>query len=392
MKGKQSPGALAAGALATRNFIRGSLLNNKSVKVLFYFSLEILRMKIYYTKVTGWRHWRLKTSSSTPVSKALVSKGPVPKGPGALAAGIIFALEYIKKEKIMIKIEDLLEAGVHFGHRVTKWNPRMAPFIFGERNGIHIIDLIQTVNYLDEASKFLEQLSRGNSGRSLGAQNAESSPKSGNSKQILFVGTKKQASSLIESCANKINGIIDGGNGQSRTHNSSISAHYVNHRWLGGLLTNWSTMKICIDQLNELEKREQNGELQSLPKKERSILKKQYEKLNKFFGGIKNMKQRPDVVIIVGQDYEMNAVRECNKLQNTADLSDDKTRSAFADKRTRGTDSTSGGNLQSGRLRTITLLDTNCDPSLADIFVPANDDSTKSLELILGQFTKVLCE
>jgi hypothetical protein len=87
MKGKQSPGALAAGALATRNFIRGSLLNNKSVKVLFYFSLEILRMKIYYTKVTGWRHWRLKTSSSTPVSKALVSKGPVPKGPESLDTG-----------------------------------------------------------------------------------------------------------------------------------------------------------------------------------------------------------------------------------------------------------------------------------------------------------------
>lgn len=230
-----------------------------------------------------------------------------------------------------MKIENLLEAGVHFGHRVTKWNPRMAPFIFGERNGIHIIDLIQTLNYLDEASKFLEQFAR----RSKSAN-------------VLFVGTKKQASSLIEQCANKING------------NDSLHAHYVNHRWLGGLLTNWSTMKICIDQLNDLEKREQNGEFQNLPKKERSILKKQSEKLNKFFGGIKKLKQRPDVVIIVGQDHEMNAVRECNKLQEV------------------------------NTLRTITLLDTNCDPSLADIFVPANDDSTKSIELILGEFTNAL--
>jgi len=278
----------------------------------------------------------------------------------------------------MVKIEQLLEAGVHFGHRVTKWNPRMAPFIFGERNGIHIIDLIQTVNYLDDASKFLEQLK----GRNTGTTTSQT-------KNILFVGTKKQASSLIENCANKINGITAEGH-----HNSSsgISAHYVNHRWLGGLLTNWSTMKICIDQLNELEKREQTGELQALPKKERAILKKQHEKLNKFFGGIKNLKQRPDVVIIVGQDVEMNAVRECNKLQNMADLSEAPATS-FSRQTTTASSITpnkrKSGN--SGKLRTITLLDTNCDPSLADIFVPANDDSTKSLELILGEFTKVLC-
>jgi small subunit ribosomal protein S2 len=288
----------------------------------------------------------------------------------------------------MVKVEDLLEAGVHFGHRVTKWNPRMAPFIFGERNGIHIIDLIQTLNYLDEASKFLEQLNRTPKSTSESSNGGQK----GNAKQILFVGTKKQASSLIELCANKINGV---GTAGSQSTNSSIVAHYVNHRWLGGLLTNWSTMKICIDQLNDLEKREANGELQSLPKKERSILKKQHEKLNKFFGGIKNMKQRPDVVIIVGQDHEMNAVRECNKLQNTADLS---SREVKPSSPTSGNASFNKNRTEkattaiSSRLRTITLLDTNCDPSLADIFVPANDDSTKSLELILGQFTKVLSE
>ena len=280
----------------------------------------------------------------------------------------------------MVKIEALLEAGVHFGHRVTKWNPRMAPFIFGERNGIHIIDLIQTLNYLEEASKFLEQFAtRGNnnSGKATGENSSKSGTKS--SKNVLFVGTKKQASGLIESCAHQLN------------ENSSVSAHYVNHRWLGGLLTNWSTMKICIDQLNDLEKREGNGELQTLPKKERAILKKQQEKLNKFFGGIKNLKQRPDVVLIIGQDHEMNAVRECNKLQNTTDISDtsaSQNRSGFQkNTEKRKTEVTQQNNT---KLRTITLLDTNCDPQLADIFVPANDDSTKSLELILGQFTKVL--
>ena len=311
----------------------------------------------------------------------------------------------------MVKIEQLLEAGVHFGHRVTKWNPRMAPFIFGERNGIHIIDLIQTLNYLDEASKFLEQLNRG------GRSNSSTSSTGDNnniSKQILFVGTKKQASNLIEVCANKINGLVGSsgsfdtvgdatatlGTHREGSSNSAVSAHYVNHRWLGGLLTNWSTMKICIDQLNDLEKRESNGELQTLPKKERSILKKQHEKLNKFFGGIKNLKQRPDIVIIIGQDIEMNAVRECNKLQNTADLSDASSASG-ASSRTSLMGNTNRNPSQQmfkrkgdfsglGKLRTITLLDTNCDPSLADIFIPANDDSTKSLELILGEFTTVL--
>ena len=296
----------------------------------------------------------------------------------------------------MVKIEQLLEAGVHFGHRVTKWNPRMAPFIFGERNGIHIIDLIQTLNYLDEASTFLEQFAGAGASR----------------KQILFVGTKKQASSLIELCANTINGLVEGSDlvaleasgKNSGLLNEASFAHYVNHRWLGGLLTNWSTMKICIDQLNDLEKREALGELQTLPKKERSILKKQHEKLNKFFGGIKNMKQRPDVVIIVGQDVEMNAVRECNKLQNTG-ASHNFTPTNVVPSSLKGA-RTTGGNSSSapartkvnmsksdgapGKLRTITLLDTNCDPSLADIFIPANDDSTKSLELILGEFTTIL--
>ena len=176
----------------------------------------------------------------------------------------------------MVKIEELLEAGVHFGHRITKWNPRMAPFIFGERNGIHIIDLIQTAQYLNETTNFLKNFKKPLANESL-------APASNRRKEILFVGTKKQASSLIEFAANKINGMsealspiaLSGSTvelsekaNQPTQSNRTITAHYVNHRWLGGLLTNWATMKICIDHLNTLETREAKGELNTLPKKE----------------------------------------------------------------------------------------------------------------------------
>jgi small subunit ribosomal protein S2 len=256
----------------------------------------------------------------------------------------------------MVKIQDLLESGVHFGHRVTKWNPRMAPFIFGERNGIHIIDLVQTLQYLNEISNFLKDFKRETV--RLGERNSRP-------KEILLVGTKKQASSLVQNMAETLNiNFQSNGNDGSR---APFHAHYVNHRWLGGLLTNWETMRLCIEQLNTLEGRETSGETDALPKKERAILKKQTEKLQKYFGGIKSMKDKPSLVIIVGQDFEMNAVRECQKIQNMMELRD-------------GTNS----------LRTITLLDTNCDPSLADLFVPANDDSTKSIEVILNTFTQAL--
>jgi len=256
----------------------------------------------------------------------------------------------------MVKIQDLLESGVHFGHRVTKWNPRMAPFIFGERNGIHIIDLVQTLQYLNEISNFLKDFKR---------ETVRHAERTSRPKEILLVGTKKQASSLVQNMAETLNTNFQStGNDRSR---APFHAHYVNHRWLGGLLTNWETMRLCIDQLNTLEAREASGETDALPKKERAILKKQTEKLQKYFGGIKTMKDKPSLVIIVGQDFEMNAVRECQKIQNMMELRD-------------GTNS----------LRTITLLDTNCDPSLADLFVPANDDSTKSIEVILNTFTQAL--
>lgn len=262
----------------------------------------------------------------------------------------------------MVHIQDLLEAGVHFGHRVTRWNPRMAPFIFGSRNGIHIIDLIQTLHYLNETSNFLKDFV------------VQTQRNSGKTKHILLVGTKRQASALIEQMAHTIQSV----------ENQGLAVHYVNHRWLGGLLTNWETMKICIDQYNSLQAREQSGELQTLPKKEQAVFRKQSEKLQKFFGGMKTMTERPSLVIIVGQDIEMNAVRECQKIQAMLDLQEGRSFEASGQQNNQKT------RTSEFQLRTITLLDTNCDPSLADLFVPANDDSTKSIECILQNWTRAL--
>ena len=338
-----------------------------------------------------------------------------------------------------MNIEKLLEAGVHFGHRVTKWNPRMAPFIYGERNGIHILDVVQTMQFVEETSEFLEKFKnepslrtfakpkqmgrkKGPNGRDFeeNSKNTDSgkpgAPSRLRKKDVIFVGTKKQASYLIQKAAHTINGfqpvfdsdvanevgmasssvpssLPDGFLGESK--NSKIVAHYVNHRWLGGLLTNWSTMKICIQQLNDLEKRNSAGEFENLPKKERSNLKKDYEKLMKFFGGIQHLKDIPDLVFIIGQDSEMNAVRECLKLQKmntgTAKPRNPAGQDLQSGLRPNSPPSVAPAKVWQG-LRTITLLDTNCDPELADLFIPANDDSAKSLTLLLDQFTKVLSD
>lgn len=281
----------------------------------------------------------------------------------------------------MIPIEDLLEAGVHFGHRVNKWNPKMAPYIFGERNGVHIIDLIQTLGYLEESYLFLSKYtSKGNStARVSGGSSSQSSSAkpfgNGIGQKVLFVGTKKQVSSII----------------QQEAENSQ--SNYVNHRWLGGLLTNWTTIKLCIAKLKSLrasglfelaENTPQNSSNSPLggvtTKKEKALLKKQYEKLKKFFAGIENMAEIPDIVIIVGQDCEMNAVKECQKLASSwrAENSQSKL------------DPKNSGIKTTPLPRTITILDTNCDPSLADLFIPANDDSTKSVELILTKLGEAI--
>lgn len=213
----------------------------------------------------------------------------------------------------MIQLAEMVKAGMHYGHQARRWNPRMSPYIYGERNGVHIIDLIQTYKHLVEISDFVtEQTKQG--------------------KTFLFVGTKNQADELIEKYAQK--------------HKNTA---YVNHRWLGGMLTNWKTIRTSIATLKQYEKDEENGQFDRLPKKEAALKRQQKERLVRYLGGLKDMTRLPDIVVIVGQVEELNAVRECQKLG----------------------------------LRTITVLDTDCDPKLADLFIPANDDSVASIEYIL---------
>ena len=214
-----------------------------------------------------------------------------------------------------ITIDNMVEMGLHFGHQAKKWNPKMAPYIYTKRNGVHIIDLIQTCSHLKQVSEFLTDCAA-------------------KGKTFLFVGTKKQAAGFIANTATQSN------------------SFYVNQRWLGGMLTNWKTMKSSIAKLNELELKEKTDGFRQLPKKEAALCKKQKERLQKYLGGVKDMRQVPDVVIIIGQPEEMNAVLECKKLG----------------------------------IRSVTVLDTNCDPTIADLFVPANDDSVTSLKFLLKMF------
>lgn len=216
-------------------------------------------------------------------------------------------------------IDEMVKMGLHFGHHARNWNPKMAPYIHSKRNGVHIIDLIQTYSYLKKASQFLTK-------------------SAAQGKTFLFVGTKRQATRLIAKAA------IDS------------QSFYINQRWLGGMLSNWKTMTLSIIKLNELEVREKYGGFEKLPKKEAALLRKQKERLDKYLGGVKQMGRIPDVLIIIGQPNEMNAVRECQKL---------------------------------GR-QNVTILDTDCDPSLADFFVPANDDSVPSLTFLLTTFVKAI--
>lgn len=220
---------------------------------------------------------------------------------------------------MITSIDEMVKVGLHFGHQARKRNPKMAPYIYAEKNGIHIIDLIQTYSHLKQVCQVL-------------AQNAAQR------KTFLFVGTKKQAAKLVANTALECN------------------AFYVNQRWLGGMLTNWQTMKKSIAKLNELEAAEKRGLFKTLPKKEAASSKKRKDRLEKYLGGLKNMLTIPDIVIIVGQPEEINAVRECKKLG----------------------------------IKTVTILDTDCDPSLADLFIPANDDSVRSLKFIFTQFSTAI--
>nr|QXM16272.1 ribosomal protein S2 [Chaetoceros gracilis]QXM17255.1 ribosomal protein S2 [Chaetoceros muellerii] len=215
-----------------------------------------------------------------------------------------------------ITLAQLLDAGVHFGHKAYRWNPKMFPYIYTERNNIHILDLVQSAQLLKEANTYVQA-------------------EAGKDKIFLFIGTKRQASNVIAQEAKRCN------------------SYYVNHRWLGGMLTNWVTLKSRIDRLKTLEKEEADQLFNLLPKKEASLRRKELEKLRKHLNGVKDMPRIPDIAIIVDQKREITAVRECRKLG----------------------------------IPIISILDTNCDPDLVDIPIPGNDDAVRSIKLILRSLT-----
>jgi small subunit ribosomal protein S2 len=220
-----------------------------------------------------------------------------------------------------ITLSELLDAGVHFGHQASRWNPKMFPYIYSEQNGIHVIDLIQTSRLLTYATDYVRRNAREN-------------------KTFLFIGTKRQATNIIAEEAKK------------------CDAFYVNHRWLGGMLTNWKTVQTRVTYLKELDKREQDGELDLLPKKEAALLRREHEKLRQNLDGVKEMTQIPDIVIVIDPKREHTAILECRKLN----------------------------------IPIISILDTNCDPNLVDIPIPANDDAVKSIKLILSKLSDGIIE
>lgn len=221
----------------------------------------------------------------------------------------------------VVSLAELLESGVHFGHQTRRWNPKMSPYIYTSRNGVHIIDLVQTARLVEDAYEYIRK-------------SAEQG------KRFLFIGTKRQAAGIIAQEA------------------SRCGAYYVNQRWLGGMLTNWETIKGRVERLKELEQLEENGSIDKRPKKEGSVLRRELGKLEKYLGGIKSMRKIPDIVVIVDQKREYNAIQECQKLG----------------------------------IPIVSLLDTNCDPDFADIPIPANDDAIRSIKLILGKLADAIYE
>ena len=221
----------------------------------------------------------------------------------------------------VVSMKQLLEAGVHFGHQTRRWNPKMAKYIFTERNGIYIIDLQKTVRKLEEAYAFVREV-------------AESG------QEVLFVGTKKQAQDSIKEEAERCN------------------MPYVNARWLGGMLTNYNTIKLRIKRLAQLKAMEENGTFDLLPKKEVVKLKLQIEKLEKFLGGITEMRRMPAALFVVDPRKEKIAVAEAKKLG----------------------------------IPIIAIVDTNCDPDQIDYVIPGNDDAIRAIKLITGAMADAVLE
>ena len=221
----------------------------------------------------------------------------------------------------IISMKQLLEAGVHFGHQTRRWNPKMAPFIFMDRNGIHIIDLQQTVTRLNEAYKFVEQIA------------AEGGT-------ILFVGTKKQAQEAVAEEATR------------------CGMYFVNHRWLGGMLTNYQTIQLRIRYLRELETRRDRGDFDRLPKKEVQRLQDDIVRLERILGGIKDMRRLPNAIFIIDTRKERTAVLEARRLD----------------------------------IPIIALADTNSDPDEIDYPIPANDDAIRAVRLLCAKIADAVIE
>ncbi|UWS61859.1 30S ribosomal protein S2 [Bacillus paralicheniformis] len=221
----------------------------------------------------------------------------------------------------VISMKQLLEAGVHFGHQTRRWNPKMKRYIFTERNGIYIIDLQKTVKKVEEAYNFTKNLA------------AEGG-------KILFVGTKKQAQDSVKEEAVR------------------SGMYYVNQRWLGGTLTNFETIQKRIKRLKDIEKMQENGTFEVLPKKEVVQLKKELERLEKFLGGIKDMKDLPDALFIIDPRKERIAVAEARKLN----------------------------------IPIIGIVDTNCDPDEIDVVIPANDDAIRAVKLLTSKMADAILE
>ena len=221
----------------------------------------------------------------------------------------------------VVSMKQLLEAGVHFGHQTRRWNPKMAPYIFTERNGIYIIDLQKTVKKLEEAYMFVRDTAA-------------------NGGEILFVGTKKQAGDSVKEEAER------------------CGMHYVNARWLGGMLTNFKTIRRRIERLAQLRKMEEDGTFELLPKKEVVKLKLEIEKLEKFIGGIKNMAELPAALFIVDPKKEKIAVSEARKLG----------------------------------IPIVAIVDTNCDPDEVDYVIPGNDDAIRAVKLIADTMANAVLE
>ena len=221
----------------------------------------------------------------------------------------------------VLSMKQLLEAGVHFGHQTRRWNPKMKPYIFTERNGIYIIDLQKTVKMIDDAYNFVKEEAQ-------------------NGGVFLFVGTKKQAQDAIAEEATR------------------AGQFYVNHRWLGGTLTNGNTIQTRIKRLKDIKKMATDGTFDVLPKKEVSLLKKQQDKLEKFLGGIEDMPRIPDVLFIVDPRKEKIAVQEAQKLN----------------------------------IPIVAMVDTNTDPDDIDVIIPSNDDAIRAVRLITSKMADAIIE